>query len=106
MWNFLKSNSSESSLRVNMFIITVPIGMILFSVFFYIMHRTIVPTEIHVTKEYSKYIYEVIPWVSLGAFVGAILAALMTIWYGKKMNKEIENELPKEENTSQLNTKQ
>lgn len=104
MWGFLKADSPDSSLRVNMFIITVPIGMILFSVFFYIMYRTLTPTEIIVTKESSKYIYEAIPWMALGGFVGAILATLVTVWYGKKLNKDAENETLKVRDPAQPNS--
>lgn len=90
MWQIFNSQSPESSNRLNMFMIVAPISFILTDVGVYILHRIFLPIEIIVTKESSKYIYEVIPWMAIGGFISIVLAALFSIWYGKKINKDAE----------------
>ncbi len=96
MWDFLKSNSPDSSLRVNMLLITVPVSAILWMVAFHIFYLTIVPEQVTVMGHSDiKYIYRELPWLALSGFVGAIITTLVTLWVGKKINKEAENETPK-----------
>jgi len=60
------------------------------------MYRTVSPVEItYVSKNDLKYVYAELPWLALSGFVGAVIAALFSLWYGKKINKEVENETPK-----------
>lgn len=110
MWGFLKSNTPDSSLRVNMLIITIPIGFILGSVAAFILHRTFVPLETTIIVNplikhtYTiKYVFAELPWLALGGFVGTIIAALVTLWFGKKINKDAENQTPKPGDPAQPN---
>lgn len=88
--NFFKNNTDESSLRLYMEQITLPVSLILFAVFLFIIHRTFVPVKIINTGHVLEYVYSPIPWGELTLFVGGVIAAAITIWVGKKMNKEAE----------------
>ena len=93
--NFFKSNTDESSLRLNMFMIAAPIGIVLWAVAFFIVYKTVVPIEVVVNGHVSvKYTFQEIPWSALALFISGIVAALVTLWYGKKINKDAENETP------------
>jgi hypothetical protein len=73
-----------------MFLIVAPISFMLTDVGIYILHRTFVPYEIVNTGTTLTYKYSLIEWMAIGGFVSIILAALFTIWYGKKINKDAE----------------
>jgi hypothetical protein len=90
--NFFKSNTDESSLRLNMFMIVLPIGFILWAVALHIAYRTFIPVEqVYDPKLHSvKSTYAVIEWLSIATFIAGVLGALYSIWYGKKINKDAE----------------
>ena len=101
--NFFRADSPESSLRLNMLLVVIPISLILFSVAFFIFYRTLVPVEVVNSAAGLKHTYSEIPWAYMGGFVVAILTGLYSIWYGKKINKEAENETPRRFDPAQLN---
>ena len=103
MWPVLKSNTPESSNRLNMLLVVAPISFTLLTIGIYILHRTFLPIKIEITRSSSTYTYEVIPWVAIGGAISVILAALFSIWFGKKLNKDAENQTPKEGNPAQPN---
>jgi hypothetical protein len=92
MWKFLKSNRTESSFRVWGTWITAPVGAILWAVVFHIVWMTLHPYEIFMlgNPPVPTLIKNEIPWLSLVAFIGGIITALISLWYGKKINKDAE----------------
>jgi hypothetical protein len=97
MWNVLKSNSTASSTRLMMIWIAFWVGMILGAVVFHIIWITVVPLSTTVVIDpisHHGYVttrtYAEIPWLALTAFISGTLSALLTLWYGKKMNKSEE----------------
>jgi hypothetical protein len=108
MWAWIKSllgsNTPDSSLRFNLLLVTIPIAIILASVAFFIFYRTVVPIEVtFVSKTTLKYVYADIPWAAIGAFVALLITSYFTLVYGKKINKDAENQTPKPGDPAQPN---
>jgi len=90
MWKFLRSDRPESSLRVNLFIITVPVGGLIGAVAFHIIWRTLFPVFLSYQGSLQIVTTLEISWSALGLFIGAVLAGYFTLLYGKKLNKDSE----------------
>lgn len=84
--------SSKSSLRVNLFIVTIPIALILLSIAFHVAYRTVVPFKIVVDaiSHVQQVIMLPIEWATLAVFSGAIFAGYLSLLYGKERNKNAE----------------
>ena len=104
-WNFLRSDRPESSLRVNLFIITLPIGGTIGAIAFHIIWRTVFTVFLSYQGSMQIVTQLEISWSALGLFIGAVLAGYFTLLYGKKINKDAEtNQGTKETNNSKTPT--
>ena len=88
MWNFLKENRVESSHRLNLLIITIPLALILLAVVFHIIWCTVVPIHIITEKgQIPQTKHHDIDWSGLGIFMSAMLGGYLGLLYGKSLNK-------------------
>lgn len=96
VWNFLKEKTSESTTRVILFLVSIPVATMLYMVSFYIFWFTIHPTEIFYMglTQTPTVVQHSIDWVNISAFVAAVLTGFLALLWGKKMNKDAENREP------------
>ena len=105
MWNFLKSDTPDSSLRVNMFMASIAVSFILFNIGVIMLAYAFIPTEVTYNPKLNHlvYVFRSVDFIQIGTGVGLILAGLFSLWYGKKLNKNAENETPKAGDPAQPN---
>ena len=93
--DYLNGSKPESSLRLNLFIVTVPTALVILTLAFHITWITLFP--VYIIGAYNgklEYITRSISWVEIAAFVTAFGIFVFQLWYGKKLNKDAENKTP------------
>jgi len=96
--SYLSNNKPDSSLRLNLLIITIPTAILLLTLTVHIIWVTFNPVYIiGVSGGKTEYITREIHWMEIATFVGALGVFVFQLWYGKKLNKDSENnaEAPK-----------
>ena len=102
--NYLNGTKPESSLRLNLFLVTVPSAITVLTLGIHILWITIHPVYV-VRITPLVYITRDIHWGEMAAFIGAFGIFIFQLWYGKKINKDSENDSPVDGASSSSTTK-
>lgn len=93
--DYLNGSKPESSLRLNLFIVTIPTALVVLALAFHIIWITLFPVYIiGVYNNKLEYIIREVKWIEVAGFVTAFGIFVFQLWYGKKLNKDSENNTP------------
>jgi len=94
MWNFLKSDQPESSMRVNIFIITLACTVLILSISFYIIMLSIAIFKgVNLPGANLAALAALIQWSPIVALMAGITALLSSVFYRKVQQTRDENDL-------------